>query len=304
MIYTLGEIVLDIITHDFDNMRAKPGGSMLNTAISLGRLGLGVNHISYLSVDQNGRLILDFLAQNNVGANYIFLSDKIHTNLAFAHLDSQNKAHYTFYKNDLDDYKQMMFPNVHRGDVVVFGSFFALNSRAHDVLMRFLQKAKTSGALLIYDPNFRASDRPYLAQLMPFIEDCVSLAHIVKASDEDVETIFKTTDGDQAWARVSALGAKALIITKGKDGAIQYSMQGNTHVNGCDIQSVSTIGAGDTFTSGLVYQLIQMSQIQNVINDQPVEWLPALKTANEFAAQVCMSYENYLSWEYIRSRNV
>ena len=74
--------------------------------------------------------------------------------------------------------------------------------------------------------------------------------------------------------------------------------------NGCDIQSVSTIGAGDTFTAGLVYQLTQMSQIQNVINDETVDWLPALKTANEFAAQVCMSYENYLSWEYIRSRNV
>ena len=65
MIYTLGEIVLDIITHDFDNMRAKPGGSMLNTAITLGRLGMPVNHISYLSFDQNGRLILDFLAKGD-----------------------------------------------------------------------------------------------------------------------------------------------------------------------------------------------------------------------------------------------
>ncbi|MBR5166703.1 MAG: carbohydrate kinase [Salinivirgaceae bacterium] len=304
MIYTLGEIVLDIITQDFDNMRAKPGGSMLNTAITLGRLGMGVNHISYLSVDQNGRLILDFLAQNNVGANYIFLTDKVRTNLAFAHLDKQNKAHYTFYKDDLDDYKQMMFPNIHRNDVVIFGSFFALNSRAHDVLRRFLQKAKSSGALLIYDPNFRASDKPRLNELMPYIEDCVSIAHIVKASDEDVETIFKTTDGSEAWGRVSALGAKVLIMTKGKDGAIQYSKEGNTHVNGCEIQSVSTIGAGDTFTSGLVYQLTQMSQIQNVVNDEHVDWLPALKTANEFASQVCMSYENYLSWEYIRSRNV
>ena len=134
MIYTLGEIVLDIITHDFDNMRAKPGGSMLNTAITLGRLGMPVNHISYLSFDQNGRLILDFLAKNKVGANYIYMSDAIRTNLAFAHLDKQNKAHYTFYKDDLDDYALMKFPNIHRGDVIIFGSFFILNSRAHEVL--------------------------------------------------------------------------------------------------------------------------------------------------------------------------
>ena len=199
---------MDIITQDFDNMRAKPGGSMLNTAITLGRLGMGVNHISYLSVDQNGRLILDFLAQNIFKA---FNCVAVFHSKALSNTScKQNKAHYTFYKDDLDDYKQMMFPNIHRNDVVIFGSFFALNSRAHDVLKRFLQKAKSSGALLIYDPNFRASDKPRLAQLMPYIEDCVSLAHLVKASDEDVETIFKTTDGREAWSKVSSLGAKVL----------------------------------------------------------------------------------------------
>ena len=81
-------------------------------------------------------------------------------------------------------------------------------------------------------------------------------------------------------------------------------MQGNTHINGCDIEPVSTIGAGDTFTAGLVYQLSQLSQIKNVIDGTQVEWLPVLKTANEFAAQVCMSYENYLSWDFIKNLNV
>jgi len=304
MIYTLGEIVLDIITHDFDNMRAKPGGSMLNTAITLGRLGMPVNHISYLSFDQNGRLILDFLAKNKVGANYIYMSDAIRTNLAFAHLDKQNKAHYTFYKDDLEDYTLMKFPNIHRGDVIIFGSFFILNSRAHEVLKSFLQKAKENGAFLVYDPNFRASDKPRLAQLMPYIEDCVRLAHLVKGSDEDFETIFKTSDSSEVWNKVSELGAKSLIVTKGKNGAEEFSMLGNTHINGCDIEPVSTIGAGDTFTAGLVYKLSQLSQIKNVIDGQTVDWLPVLKTANEFAAQVCMSYENYLSWDFIKNLNV
>lgn len=304
MIYTLGEIVLDIITQDFDNMRAKPGGSMLNTAITLGRLGMPVNHISYLSVDQNGRLILNFLAKNKVGANYIYLSDAIRTNLAFAHLDKQNKAHYTFYKDDLNDYSLMKLPNIHRGDVIIFGSFFVLNSRAHEVLKTFLQKARNNGAFLIYDPNFRASYKSQLSQLMPYIEDCIRLAHLVKGSDEDFSIIFKTTDCTEIWQKVSALDSHALIITKGSEGAEQFSLQGNTHVNGCDIQAVSTIGAGDTFTAGLVYQLSQLSQFKNIVDNESVDWLPVLKTANEFAAQVCMSYENYLSWEFINNRNV
>lgn len=304
MIYTLGEIVLDIITQDFDNMRAKPGGSMLNTAITLGRLGMPVNHISYLSVDQNGRLILDFLAKNKVGANYIYLSDAIRTNLAFAHLDKQNKAHYTFYKDDLNDYSLMKFPNIHKGDAIIFGSFFVLNSQAHGTLRSFLQKAKDNGAFLVYDPNFRTSYKSQLDKLMPYIEDCIRLAHLVKGSDEDFDHIYKTTDATEIWHKVSQLGAKALIMTKGKAGAEQFSMQGNTHINGCDIQAISTIGAGDTFTAGLVYQLSQLSQMKNVIDGDVVDWLPVLKTANEFAAQVCMSYENYLSWEFIQKRNV
>lgn len=304
MVYTLGEVVLDIITQDFDNMRAKPGGSMLNSAITLGRLGVSVNHISYLSVDQNGRLILDFLAENHVGANYIYLSNTVRTNLAFAHLDKQNKAHYTFYKDDLDNYSLLKFPNIRRDDVIIYGSFFALNSRAHDTICAFLKKAKASGAFLIYDPNFRASDKGRLPQLMPYIENCISLAHLVKASDEDIDMIFKTKDGSEVWNKVNSLGANVLIVTKGKEGAEQYTMQGKTHVNGTDIVPVSTIGAGDTFTAGLVYQLLQQSQIKNVVENEPVDWLPVLKTANEFASQVCLSYENYLSWDFIKKQNV
>ena len=172
------------------------------------------------------------------------------------------------------------------------------------MLKGFLQKAKDNGAFLVYDPNFRASDKPRLNELMPYIESCVRLAHLVKGSDEDFEVIFKTADCSEVWNRVNELGAKSLIVTKGKNGAEQFSMQGNTHINGSEIEAVSTIGAGDTFTAGIVYQLLQLAQVKNVIEGEQVDWLPVLKTANEFAAQVCMSYENYLSWDFIQNRNV
>lgn len=302
MIYTVGEIVLDIITRNFDDMRAKPGGAMLNTAITLGRLGLPVNHISYLSVDQNGRLILDFLSENNVGANYIYLSDQIRTNLAFAHLDSDFKAHYTFYKDDLNDYNLLKFPNLRKGDVILYGSSFSINPKVQGVLMAFLKRAKEAGALLIYDPNFRVSYRSKLNELMPTIDKAIQMAHIVKASDEDMRYMFNVEDPDEAWQIVSQKGAKVLVLTRGREGAVQFSMQGSTRVNGCAIQSVSTIGAGDTFTAGMISRLTE-EDINHIVNDEPInDWLSVLKVANEFAAQVCLSYENYLSWDYIKSR--
>jgi fructokinase len=304
MLYTVGEIVLDVICKSFDQMVAKPGGSMLNTAITIGRLKVPVKHISYLSTDQNGKLILDFLTENGIGNQLIFCSDDIRTNIAFAHLDELNNAHYTFYKDDLDDYAKLIWPSVQKGDMILFGSFFSLNEKIRPFLVPFLKQAKANGAFLIYDPNFRSAHKKMLNQVLPFIEENFNLAHLVKGSDEDFSNIFGIKTGPDAWQKAKAFGVKALVYTKGKEGADLYSNQNQLQVKSNVIQPLSTIGAGDTFSAGLIYRLLEQNQFEAIINDHPVNWYPALETANKFAAQVCMSFDNYLSMEYILSNHV
>jgi fructokinase len=304
MIYTVGEIVLDVICKSFDKITAKPGGSMLNTAISLGRLGLEVNHISYLSTDQNGKLILDFLTENGIGHQSVFCSDNIRTSIAFAHLDHKNNAQYTFYKDDLEDYSKIAWPKIKKEDVILFGSFFSLNKKIRPFLVNFLNHAKDNGAFLIYDPNFRAAHLHSLNNVLPFIEENLMFANLVKGSDEDFKTIFGIDNGEKAWNKIMKSGVKALVYTKGKDGAALYSTHTQMQVKGDEIEPESTIGAGDTFTAGLIYKLSEQNLFDKIINEQSLNWLPVLETANKFAAQVCLGFDNYLSREYIGKNHV
>ncbi|MBU3927393.1 MAG: carbohydrate kinase, partial [Bacteroidetes bacterium] len=71
MNYTLGESLLDIIFTNLNDVAAKPGGSMLNAAVSLGRMNLPVTHISEMGSNMVAELMLDFLEKNGVNTDYI-----------------------------------------------------------------------------------------------------------------------------------------------------------------------------------------------------------------------------------------
>lgn len=83
-IYSIGETVFDIILKGDAAMGAKAGGAMLNTAVSLGRLGLHVELLSEIGLDDVGEQVIRFLENNEVGTRYIYRFDHGKTALAIA----------------------------------------------------------------------------------------------------------------------------------------------------------------------------------------------------------------------------
>ena len=98
-IYGIGETVYDIIFKDGAPQAAKPGGSVLNSMVSLGRTGLPVSFISEYGRDDVGSLIDRFLNDNGVNTSSVYRYNDANTSLALAFLDEKNDAHYTFYKD-------------------------------------------------------------------------------------------------------------------------------------------------------------------------------------------------------------
>jgi len=98
MVYTLGEVLLDIIFKPGGETVAIPGGAMLNSSISMARKNIPVSIISETGNDKTGKMIIDFLNKNNVNTTYITKYKKIKTSLALAFLDENAKPDYTFYK--------------------------------------------------------------------------------------------------------------------------------------------------------------------------------------------------------------
>jgi len=255
MVYTIGEVVLDIIFKTIDDVKVKPGGSMLNTAVSLGRLGVNVSHVSTISTDRASEMLIHFLEKNGVLTKYIFRSSLIKTNLALAYLNEKNNAEYSFYKDKLEMQNEFEFPEIESSDIIHYGSFFSINQNVHNQLHKFFDSIASQNITKLYDPNFRSAHLPELQKLKPMIENNFKKATLVKGSNEDFEHIYGIQTGDQAWLIMKGFGVKVLFYTKGENGSEIYTEKGNVLLDANKIKVISTIGAGDTYSAGIIYFL-------------------------------------------------
>ena len=300
-VYAIGETVLDIIFKDGVVQDSKPGGSMLNTAVSLGRAGLHVSLITEFAKDQVGMHVRSFLEHNGVDCQYVYLFDQGKTSLALAFLDDQNDASYVFYKNYADRRLQFQLPDFDPQDILLFGSFFGIDPAIRRQVMKLVARAKEAGCLIIYDPNFRKPHAHQLNSLLPIIRENMAIADMVRGSHEDFQIIFQANSIQQVR---KALGnqPEALVMTQ-SSSAVYVDAPGVQDVFPVKkILPLSTIGAGDNFNAGLIFGLIREGvtrQTLSVIDQQ--KWERMIGHGIDFASDVCMSYENYISESFVKS---
>jgi fructokinase len=294
-IYGIGETVLDIIFKDGQPRAAKPGGSVLNSIVSIGRMNLPVSFISEYGKDDVGELINTFLIENGVDTSFVHRFSDGTTALALAFLNDNNDARYTFYKNFPKERLNVTFPEVTGADLVQCGSFYAILPEIRDKFRTFIEKAVNNGAFILYDPNFRNSHISELEDLRPFIIENFEMASLIRGSDEDFRTIFGASNADEAYEIVRNY-CDCLVYTANVDGVYVRTRTVSARFPVKKIDPVSTIGAGDNFNAGMITAIIKNNYMKK---DLPKlgekEWEPIVKTGVDFATHVCMSYENYIS---------
>ncbi len=297
-IYAIGETVLDIIFKNGKPEDAKPGGSMLNTAVSLGRLGSPIHLITEFTHDQVGNLIDDFLSQNNVSTRYVSYYDAGKTALALAFLDEKSDASYVFYKDYPDERLNIDLPDIQKNDIVLFGSFFSITPPVRKNLMRLLNHARQQEAIILYDPNFRRPHLKDLPEVKPFILENIQIADIIRGSDEDFACIFNAGNVEEAYGHISKDCQNLIYTASSKSVYLQTSrLQIEKKIQ--QIQPVSTIGAGDNFNAGLIFGFLKekVTRDQLISGKNEINWEKILDFAITFSRQVCMTYENYIPLE-------
>jgi fructokinase len=299
-IYGIGETLLDIIFKDDQPQAARAGGSVLNSVVSIGRTGLPVSFISEYGQDDVGNLIDNFLRINGVDSSYVHRFKKGSTALALAFLNENNDASYTFYKDFPGKRLDIDFPSVQRDDIVQCGSFYAIWPEIREKFKGFIQSAKESGALILYDPNFRKTHLSEINVLKPLIIENMSMTSLLRGSDEDFRNIFGVSGPDEAWKAVKKY-CKCLVYTANIEGVYVRtpSFSGKFPVR--TITPVSTIGAGDNFNAGMLTSIYQSGISNEQLEDLGAgEWSKIISTAVSFASDVCMSYDNYISVEFAK----
>lgn len=259
MIVCCGEALIDFLPRKSADGAAayQPfcGGSVYNTAIALGRLGIRTGFFSGLSTDFFGDMLVDGLKASKVDLKYTKIWDKPST-LAFVKL-TKGHARYSFF--DDNSASRMLtkkdWPKLEpRVKALHFGSI-SLIPDPGGATLEALMRRESKNRVMSLDPNIRPGQiknrRAHVARLNRMI----AMADILKISDEDI--IWMTGKDNFAAAARTWLkaGAKIVVVTKGTKGVEAYTARDTLSLRAKKVKVADTVGAGDTFTAGLLAAL-------------------------------------------------
>lgn len=254
-----GDVLVDLIKEKKSfNFFPICGGSIFNTAVTLARLGVNVNFSSYIGNDFWGNFILEKMKEYNINLQNIKKVDNYKTPLAFCIIDKNGNSNYDFYRMNskivIDE------KNIVNSSIFYFGSIFSILEENRENIKRMTKIANKNNILIIYDPNIRKkhlnSDR-----VKKYIYENFKSADIIKCSLEDLYNIENINNIQDGFNFLSKFNPILSIITDGKNGS--YAKLRNANIMSIPAINVNnivdTIGAGDNFSAGLIYFLINKS---------------------------------------------
>lgn len=299
-VYGIGETICDIIFKDNRPQTAKAGGSTFNAMVSLGRMGVNVSFLSKIGDDKVGRIILDFMRKNRISTGDMTIWEGHKTDIALAFLNEKGDAEYSFYKEYDKQFVEAAIPVFKKDDILLFGSYFALNPLLRPLVEKVVQAAQDAKAIIYYDPNFRSSHLHEVEELKPTLMRNFEMATLVRGSDEDFLNIFGVHEMGEFHKFFSTI-APQFIITKNSAGVEVYDVDEHYYFLAPPLVPVSTIGAGDSFNAGFVYALLKYDIGYDKIKTlSQSEWGNLVSTAVAFASDVCQSYDNYISEDFAK----
>jgi len=263
-ITSLGEVVIDflpIIEHGRTvGFRMVPGGSPMNVALGIARLGQPAGFAGALSRDFFGRSVRAFL--NAEGVDTRFLVDlEAPSTLSFVAVEHGEPA-YTFYGAGAAD--AQFVPAlvdaqlIEQSAAIHVGSVAIIRQPTADTLLWLCDQAH-GRRLISFDPNIRAALVDDEAGYRERIARLYTLADVVKLSTVDLAWLMPHAAPEQAARHILAQGAGLVVITDGEHGLAAWrdGAADAIRVPARPVRVVDTIGAGDTVDAALLVALAE-----------------------------------------------
>ena len=252
-----GEALIDFTGSGGMAFQGHCGGSPLNVAVACARLGQPTAYLTQLSTDLFGEQLLQHMQSNGIDTRYVTRSDAPST-VAFVERGPQTNR-YAFYSRGSADSGWAPDPLPQLPEscrFLHFGSISLLQDPAASAITRLIAD-NVGKRIIVFDPNVRLSLIDDLAAYRRRCEQWLRHTDLLKLSDEDTDALapgIEHADAAAGWLRA---GVRAVVITRGGEGATLYRQaQPPLHVAAPKVEVVDTIGAGDTFTAGLSVALL------------------------------------------------
>lgn len=262
-VLVIGEALIDVVYSQGESVKNIPGGSPANTAVALSRLNTKTFMKSRTSSDEFGVLIREYLIKQNVDLKYSLTVDEP-SSVIDARILPDGSAKYSAnlkgavdFGWSSDELNQVLDSDIR---IIQLGSLTSYIEPGGTNIEIWIQNLKNSNNfLLVFDPNIRHPlDGQEESLVRKRAKKLASIAHLVKASDEDLKWINPDKTIYETAAELINNGTKVVVMTLGSAGAVAVTENYQTkQISAQKIKVVDTIGAGDTFSAALITQLLE-----------------------------------------------
>ncbi|OMF28171.1 carbohydrate kinase family protein [Paenibacillus sp. FSL H8-0259] len=253
---SIGEILIDLISNEYDANSSSNcyhkhfGGSPSNIAMNAKKLGIRSVVASAVGQDGSGDFLLKQLQDSGMNTECIQTADEATSMVMLT--KSQSTPTPIFYREA--DYQLVYTPKLehylNESKILHFSCWPISRSPARHTIEKSIEVAKENGLLICFDPNYHERLWEKGMDGISYIQSIIAKCDIVKPSEDDAERLFGRDLPERYIEKFLKLGAKLVILTLGKNGAMVS--------NGSTIETFSTLatnvvdttGAGDAFWSG------------------------------------------------------
>ncbi|HAD10811.1 MAG TPA: carbohydrate kinase [Saprospirales bacterium] len=248
LIICFGEVLWDLLPGG-----KMAGGAPMNVAYQINNLGMHSRMISRVGADDLGKALIAFLEQKGVATDLVQEDHQYPTGTVNIHLDDQGIPSYEIVQPaawDAIELTESMTEAVRGADALVFGSLACRSEASRNTLLKLIELAP----LRVFDVNLR---EPFYSKSL--LEELLPKANLVKVNDIELNILsewygFTGTEKDLMQSLKDHFGIDLLIVTKGANGAACLSAEGYSEVSGMKVQVLDTVGSGDAFLSGFLFQ--------------------------------------------------
>jgi len=294
MFVVAGEALMDVFTGATTPtgiaLDARIGGSPLNVAFGLARMGQSVAFLGGVSSGELGNRLVDALRAEGVSLDALHRSDAP-TTISLIGVDARGVPEYAFYGTGAAD-RTLPLSALERmpadARLLHVGSYTMVVGETA-ATQRALVERVHGKMVVSYDPNLRLNVEPDLQVWRDTLEWMLPRTDVLKLSDEDLGLLYPGIDPAAFAADCLGKGAGLVALTRGGKGAFAWHASGIVEVPPVHVDVIDTVGAGDTFQSALITRLDELGALtpEGVRGMGAETLLDAMRFAAQAAAITC-----------------
>ncbi len=268
-VVALGELLIDFTEVGRSKSGKKlfeqnPGGAPANLLTVVSHMGYRTEFVGKIGSDMQGRFLRDTVQQEGIGTKYLIEDKDCFTTLAFVEIGQSGEREFSFARKpgaDTQLKKEELCPELFEDcKIFHFGSLSLTDEPARSATIQAVEMAKAAGALISYDPNYRAPLWQSREEAVERIKSVMHYVDVMKVSDEEVVLLTGMRDYGQAVDKLLQMGPKVLAVTLGNEGVLMAAKGQKEKISGFKVNAIDTTGAGDSFWGGFLSEYLRLKK--------------------------------------------